>query len=109
MSIMEEEDPLKEMTTLLLAGGKMLSKHCPTCGSPLFKVKGKVICPRCSKQVVSDEKKGETRPLDRIVSYKINELVARLEATTDPHEISELLIGINAGLEILSRRKEGGN
>jgi len=50
----------------------------------------------------------ETGGVGRIVSYKINELIARLEATTDPHEINELLMGINAGLEILSRRKDNG-
>jgi len=30
----------------------MLSKTCPECGSPLFKVGKEIICAKCNKQVV---------------------------------------------------------
>ncbi len=35
------------MAEYLLKGAKMLSKACPTCGSPLFEVKGERQCVVC--------------------------------------------------------------
>lgn len=35
------------MAECLLKGGKMLDKTCPSCGSPLFNVKGETICVVC--------------------------------------------------------------
>lgn len=37
------------MAEYLLKGGKMLDKTCPSCGSPLFSVKGETMCVVCSK------------------------------------------------------------
>ncbi|KAF5058822.1 Sjogren's syndrome/scleroderma autoantigen 1 [anaerobic digester metagenome] len=36
------------MADYLLRGGKMLARACPTCGSPLFEVKGETSCVVCS-------------------------------------------------------------
>ena len=38
------------MAESLLAGGKMLSKACRTCGSPLFEVKGETLCVVCREK-----------------------------------------------------------
>lgn len=35
------------MAEYLLKGGKMLDKSCPSCGSPLFQIKGDTICVVC--------------------------------------------------------------
>ena len=40
------------MSELLKSGATMLSKTCPECGSPLFKVGKDIICAKCNKQVV---------------------------------------------------------
>jgi UPF0148 protein len=40
------------MSELLKSGATMLSKTCPECGSPLFKVEKNIICAKCNKQVV---------------------------------------------------------
>ena len=40
------------MSELLKSGATMLSKTCPECGSPLFKVGKDIICAKCNKKVV---------------------------------------------------------
>ncbi len=42
---MEDKD-LQLVTKMLERGGTMLAKHCD-CGAPLFKYRGKVVCPVC--------------------------------------------------------------
>jgi len=41
---MGEKSPDDIMAEYLLKGGKMLSKACRACGSPLFEVKGETLC-----------------------------------------------------------------
>ena len=38
------------MAEYLLKGGKMLSRACPACGSPLFEVKGETLCVVCRER-----------------------------------------------------------
>jgi UPF0148 protein len=47
--MMDEEENLKKMTRLLEQGCTMLATH-HSCGAPLFRCKGQVICPICSSQ-----------------------------------------------------------
>ncbi|HDR72791.1 MAG TPA: hypothetical protein ENN85_02585 [Methanoculleus sp.] len=42
--------PDEIMADYLLKGGKMLSKACPACGSPLFEYKGETLCVVCAEQ-----------------------------------------------------------
>ncbi|MBN1431265.1 MAG: hypothetical protein JW931_00670 [Methanomicrobiaceae archaeon] len=42
-------NPEDIMAEYLLKGGKMLDKTCPSCGSPLFLVKGDTMCVVCNK------------------------------------------------------------
>ena len=44
---MAERNPDDIMAEHLLKGGKMLSKACRACGSPLFEVKGETFCVVC--------------------------------------------------------------
>ncbi|MDM7913342.1 MAG: Sjogren's syndrome/scleroderma autoantigen 1 family protein [Methanotrichaceae archaeon] len=44
---MDEEELLKRMTRLLEQGCTMLANH-HSCGAPLFRCKGEIICPACS-------------------------------------------------------------
>ncbi|MDD1753545.1 MAG: hypothetical protein LUQ38_10720 [Methanotrichaceae archaeon] len=44
---MEDEENLKKITKLLEQGCTMLATH-HSCGAPLFRCKGQVICPICS-------------------------------------------------------------
>jgi UPF0148 protein len=46
----EPKDADTIMAEYLLKGGKMLSRACPACGSPLFEVKGETFCVVCREQ-----------------------------------------------------------
>lgn len=71
------------ITPLLLSGAKMLDKHCPRCGSPLFELNGKVFCPICEHR-----KKEERVELKSIEESLIEKL--RLLANQLPDDIEEL-------------------
>jgi UPF0148 protein len=47
---MAERNPDDIMAECLLKGGKMLSRACRACGSPLFEVKGETLCVVCSEK-----------------------------------------------------------
>ena len=42
------DDDVKKISRFLESGGTMLANHCDTCGAPLFRFKGEIICPLCS-------------------------------------------------------------
>jgi UPF0148 protein len=50
--------PDEIMAEYLLKGGKMLSKTCPDCGSPLFEYKGTTLCVVCGEEK-AELQKGE--------------------------------------------------
>ncbi|NYT20929.1 MAG: hypothetical protein GKC07_03905 [Methanomicrobiales archaeon] len=54
---MKREDEI--MADYLLKGGKMLSACCPSCGCPLFEVKGETLCVVCREMQGSEEQRGE--------------------------------------------------
>ncbi|MDV0445254.1 hypothetical protein MmiAt1_08200 [Methanimicrococcus sp. At1] len=45
---MDSDDNVKKIARFLENGGTMLANHCDTCGAPLFRFKGEIICPLCS-------------------------------------------------------------
>jgi UPF0148 protein len=42
-----DEEIRNVIMPLMLSGAKMLDRHCPVCGSPLFEKDGRVFCPVC--------------------------------------------------------------
>jgi len=52
----EEDIKLEKISKFLEQGGTMLAQHCE-CGVPLFRFKGKVICPICDSNSNKGEKK----------------------------------------------------
>lgn len=105
---------MSKMAEMLLAGGKMLSKHCPECGSPLFELRGKTLCPVCSEKEESKEEKPgkivEPEPrkpprdrLERVLLKKLDELAGELEKEANPRSMSEILELMKSILEILER------
>ena len=42
-----EDQELDKISRMLERGATMLSQHCQTCGSPLFRYQGEIICPVC--------------------------------------------------------------
>lgn len=103
------------MAELLLAGGKMLSTHCPKCKSPLFEYEGKTMCPVCSGEVQTERKaeEGGEKPraetsageVERILLKKLNQLASKLESESSPRAMSETLEPMKLILEVLNRIK----
>jgi UPF0148 protein len=58
---MDEEEALKKMTKLLEQGGTMLSTH-HSCGAPLFRYRGDVVCPVCSGPEGVEDHREQARP-----------------------------------------------
>ncbi|USS41753.1 hypothetical protein NF865_00555 [Thermococcus aggregans] len=71
------------ITPLLLSGAKMLDKHCPKCGSPLFELNGRVFCPICEHR-----KKEESTELKSIEESLLEKL--KVLANNLPDDIDEL-------------------
>ncbi|WP_456365072.1 Sjogren's syndrome/scleroderma autoantigen 1 family protein [Thermococcus sp.] len=77
-----EEEIRNVIIPLMLSGAKMLDRHCPKCGSPLFEKDGRIFCPVCEYR----EKKGkDQRGVDAILTEKLNKLAAGL-----PDDVGEL-------------------
>lgn len=53
-------NPEDIMAEYLLNGGKMLDKTCPSCGSPLFIMKGDTICVVCSEARKNEKAEAHT-------------------------------------------------
>ena len=62
---MDSDDNVKKIARFLENGGTMLANHCDSCGAPLFRFKGEIICPLCSDvetDVVTAPVKKESAP-----------------------------------------------
>ncbi|ABD41432.1 hypothetical protein Mhun_1709 [Methanospirillum hungatei JF-1] len=51
----DTKSPDEIMAEYLLKGGKMLSKTCPVCHSPLFEYKGETFCVVCQEQALQNQ------------------------------------------------------
>lgn len=90
---------VKRMSELLKAGAAMLAETCPSCGSPLFKLRGgEIICPLHGKVflVRSDEEASTASVIsvlsriEDLASVKMMELVKRLSSNNDPLDLEAL-------------------
>ncbi len=102
---------VKRMSELLKAGAAMLAETCPSCGSPLFRLRGgEVICPLHGKVflVRSDEEASTASvisvlsKIEDLASIKMMELVKRLSTNNDPLDLESL----SKWLEIVQRIQE---
>lgn len=115
---MTREDEV--MAGYLLKGGKMLSTSCPSCGCPLFEVKGKTLCVVCDekKRETGSEKTGssgreEAPPapqespsasltssrLEKTLEETLVELCARIREEKDPRCVAALMEAISLGID----------
>ncbi|AEC52351.1 hypothetical protein PNA2_1436 [Pyrococcus sp. NA2] len=87
-----DEEIRKVIAPLLLSGAKMLDKHCPKCGSPLFEKDGRVFCPVCEYR--EKKQREELKGVEEILMGKFKEL-----ASSMPEDIEEL----RAHLEVMEK------
>lgn len=81
---------------LMLSGAKMLDKHCPKCGSPLFEQNGRVFCPVCEYR--SKQRAEESENVESALRRKLEALAASLPDDIDSLEkhlrVMELIINL---------------
>ncbi|MGM0771029.1 MAG: Sjogren's syndrome/scleroderma autoantigen 1 family protein [Halobacteriota archaeon] len=51
----DSDDKIKQISRLLELGGTMLAQHCSTCGAPMFRYHGEVLCPICQGEGVGSD------------------------------------------------------
>ena len=120
---MAEKSPDDIMAECLLKGGKMLSKACRACGSPLFEVKGETLCVVCrekGKETGKGAQAGGTPPAPatfgptpQVATGDDTDLVKELRATVaalsrrareegDPERCLALMEAAKRGAEALA-------
>ena len=52
MTNQQREKSLKNMSKYLLQGAEMLKDSCPNCNVPLLRLKDKIFCGGCNKEVI---------------------------------------------------------
>jgi len=111
------DEGVRKMAKMLSGGATMLSKSCPECGSPLFKLKdGKVVCASCGyspdsasadKQRTPEQRLEKGVPADElnsILKEKLSLLVGALKESKDPNEIKSLVSCIREMLALLEEK-----
>lgn len=123
----KEDDKIQKITKLLETGGTMLASH-HECGAPMFRYQGKVVCPVCDfqeKPEVKEKKEtafgqeppgairqpsvqkpqiaqtGDYQTISRIITNKIHDIAASLEAETDLERVKNKMECIELGIKIL--------
>jgi len=107
------EDLIKKMARLLKSGATMLAEVCPTCNTPLFKLKGgEIICPKCERRVYLVKSDRERTLLERdlfldaiedTLMLKINELRDLMESAIDIGQLEEYVKLMNELLDALEK------
>jgi len=114
---MKPEDEI--MAGYLLKGGKMLSKSCPSCGCPLFEIKGETLCVVCREEETSRKKNARavtpdtpglpetvnaTQSFPALARSLEEVLVAvclRMREEQDPGQVLVLANAVKSGVEAL--------
>ncbi len=108
----DEKDDLSRMANALRSGAKMLSEHCPVCGSPIFEIKGELWCLKCNKRVIkikSEEEIGTALSVytlmdtASIIASKIEELTILLSREIEVDQIRKLSETLNVLLKTLEQ------
>lgn len=87
---MTERTPDEIMADYLLKRGKMLSKTCPDCGSPLFDYHGEVFCVVCRERGEEKEiAKDRSEVLEKAVKKHIKHMDVSAAAGPDEYGLVE--------------------
>jgi len=101
-----DEDKVKKISKMLELGGTMLAQHCDKCGAPLFRYKGRTLCPVCedeTKESVGETKLKNSDLWSATISLrqKLLELSEELEQEKDPRRMLELLEVMKRIIEVI--------
>jgi uncharacterized Zn finger protein (UPF0148 family) len=84
------------MADFLRRGATLTKLSCPSCSSPLLRLRNKdLLCAICQKKVIvvkqeDTQKSSPFRILDSILLGKIEEIIIRIEKTNDTNELEKL-------------------
>ncbi|NHJ05633.1 MAG: hypothetical protein EAX90_12475 [Candidatus Heimdallarchaeota archaeon] len=117
-----DDNGIKAIADALKSGGTLLEAACPICDSPLIKVKGRVFCKTCNREVIiyKDEKQlpldiqkalkknafgvvNEDSAIEKTLKGKVEKLRLQLEKTDDTDEIIKISEAIDKLLSTLRK------
>jgi UPF0148 protein len=107
-------EDVKRMAELLKSGAAMISKSCPVCASPLFRVGKDIICPKCNRPVVivgaaEDERRAlggkVLEMVESTILGKIGELNELMRGEADPERSRALGESLSVWLSALEKLK----
>ncbi|NJF24831.1 Sjogren's syndrome/scleroderma autoantigen 1 family protein [Thermococcus sp. Bubb.Bath] len=105
-----DEEIRNVITPLMLSGAKMLDRHCPVCGSPLFEKDGKVFCPVCEYRAKNKRDSIADRNVDVEAALwaKLAELASALPS--DVNALEKHLSAMEKIIELILKYRalEGG-
>ncbi|ASJ11337.1 hypothetical protein A3L12_06335 [Thermococcus sp. P6] len=87
---------------LMLSGAKMLDRHCPVCGSPLFEKNGRVFCPVCEHR--KNMEKASRKGVEERLIEKLEDLANSLPE--DLEELEKHLKVMERIVELLERYRK---
>lgn len=109
----EEKETIKKMADLLRQGATLTEHSCPSCSSPLFKLRsGNLWCASCQKRVIivrEGEKVPETNrasafsSLESTILEKIQAIEKQLAEETDTEKLNTLGTTVSTLLESLEK------
>jgi UPF0148 protein len=129
----DNDAKIKKISRLLELGGTMLADHCNTCGAPMFRYHGQIVCPVCEpKEGAQPVQPIETTPqvpepkptlkqpvtkattvvseemvsLEDIILKKMTGIAQLMHDENDTRRILEYLEVIERGLDIIERLKK---
>ncbi|AIU70054.1 hypothetical protein TEU_06780 [Thermococcus eurythermalis] len=106
MPTISDEEIRKIIMPLMLSGAKMLDKHCPKCGSPLFEKDGRVFCPVCEHR--KKQMAGEMKGVEERLMEKLTQLANSMPDDLDELEKHLRVMGLIIDLLERYRSLEGG-
>ncbi|MCD4704402.1 MAG: hypothetical protein K8R64_08975 [Methanosarcinaceae archaeon] len=77
---------IKQISRLLELGGTMLAQHCNTCGSPMFRYQGQMLCPVCQVMDEQEMMSDQTEKQSSKASSSSGKDVAPVSSATRPKD-----------------------
>ncbi len=106
-----EDERLTVASKALAKGWKMLSKHCDSCGLPLFLVDDREVCVYCRDETLEKKESAEkmastgqtegTKNIEDVIHRKLNELLQKLDKETEIIRMKDILESIEMCVRIL--------
>ncbi|NPE29547.1 hypothetical protein HNV12_16620, partial [Methanococcoides sp. SA1] len=74
----------KQISRLLEMGGTMLAQHCATCGAPMFRYQGEVLCPICQDSNADSSQQQNTGQQVALARNEIKEVPQAGDIASSP-------------------------